>query len=76
MLTVSADTFSDERTGETYFMAEIEVPPETLEAIGISGKLSPGMPADVMITTNSRTLLQYISQPLTGTTAKSLREDN
>lgn len=76
VLTVSADTFSDERTGETYFMAEIEVPPETLEEIGISGKLTPGMPADVMIATNSRTLLQYISQPLSGTLRKAFREEN
>lgn len=76
VLTVSADTLSDERTGETYFLAQIEVPPETLEEVGISGKLSPGMPADVMIATNSRTLLQYISQPLTGTFRKAFREDN
>ena len=76
VLTVSADTLSDERTGETYFLAEIEVPPETLEEIGISGKLTPGMPADVMIATNSRTLLQYISQPLSGTFRKAFREDN
>ena len=76
VLTVSADTLSDERTGETYFLAEIEVPPETLEEIGISGKLTPGMPADVMIATNSRTLLQYISRPLSGTFRKAFREEN
>ena len=76
VLTVSADTFSDERTGETYFLAEIEVPPETLQDVGISGKLTPGMPVDVMIATNSRTLLQYISQPLSGTFRKAFREDN
>ena len=76
VLTVSADTFADERTGETYFLAEIEVPPETLEDIGISGRLTPGMPADVMIATNSRTLLQYITEPLNGTLRKAFREDN
>jgi len=76
VLTVSATTLADERTGETYFEAEIEVPPKTLEDIGISGKLTPGMPADVMIATNSRTLLQYITEPLNGTLRKAFREDN
>ena len=76
VLTVSPDTLTDERTGEAYFLAQIEVPPETLEEIGISGKLSPGMPADVMIATNSRTLLQYITEPLSGTFRKAFREDN
>jgi len=76
VLTVGADTMADERTGESFYIARIEVPPEMLEKLGINGKLAPGMPADVMITTNKRTLLQYITRPLTGTFRKAFREDN
>jgi multidrug efflux pump subunit AcrA (membrane-fusion protein) len=37
--------------------------------------LVPGMPAEVFITTPSRTFMQYLMKPLTDSMARSLRED-
>lgn len=64
---VSADAFTDQRTGQRYFQAEITVPPSALSAVGkASGafQLRPGLPAQVMIPLRHRTALQYIFEPL------------
>lgn len=76
VLQVNADSTIDERTGIAYFKARIEVPQETLEEFGLDTVLSPGMPADVMIKTESRTLMQYILQPFNDTFRKGLRQTN
>jgi epimerase transport system membrane fusion protein len=38
-------------------------------------ELKPGMPAEVMINTGSRTLLGYLLEPLSNSIARSFRED-
>ena len=77
LTTVSADTFADERTGESYFRAEVEVPPIELERVRRSigkGRLRPGLPVEVVVPTRKRSALQYILEPLSGSFWKSLRE--
>jgi hypothetical protein len=37
--------------------------------------LQPGMPADVLITTKERSVLEYLVSPLTDQIAKGFRED-
>ena len=54
---VSADRLTDERTGEPYFLAKVEVEPAELARIAPQIELSPGMPTDVMILTGERTLV-------------------
>ena len=76
VLTVSADAIMDERTGFSYYLARVEISQERLDELGISSKLTPGMPAEVMIKTESRTLLQYLTQPFKDTFRKGLRESN
>lgn len=71
---VSADSFSDERSGEVYFLATVEVPAKEL-ARAPNVKLYPGMPATVAIITGERTLLDYIVQPITESFAGALREE-
>ena len=75
VLTVSADAIVDERSGMRYFLAEVEVPPETLDELGISGKLTAGMPADVMIKTEDRTFMEYLTEPFRDSFRKAFRED-
>ncbi|MEM6680751.1 MAG: HlyD family type I secretion periplasmic adaptor subunit [Pseudomonadota bacterium] len=61
--TLSADILEDERSGESFYSARIEVPAE--EALRLEGKrLTPGMPAEAYITTGERTALAYLTQPL------------
>jgi multidrug efflux pump subunit AcrA (membrane-fusion protein) len=75
--TVSADSFTDDATGMSYFSAEIEVPPSELEKVRGSlgrGQLRPGLPVEIVLPTRKRTALQYILEPLTSHLWRSLRE--
>jgi HlyD family secretion protein/epimerase transport system membrane fusion protein len=71
---VSADAFTDEGTGERYYMATIEVPLEELEAIPQTIQLTPGMPTEVLILTGERTLFDYMTRPLVDAVRRSFRE--
>lgn len=72
---VSADRLVDEATGEPYFLARVEVAPDQLRAIGDGIQMLPGMPADVMILTGERTMIDYLLQPLLESLNRSFRED-
>jgi HlyD family type I secretion membrane fusion protein len=71
---ISADALSDERTGEVYFLASVEVPLEELARVP-HVELYPGMPVDVAIVTGERTLFAYLAQPFTDSLAHAFRED-
>lgn len=71
---VSADRLINEETGMPYYLARValtEVGAQTLGAL----KLQPGMPAEVLINTGNRTMLQYLMQPASDAFARSLIED-
>lgn len=70
---VSADTLEDERTGETYYTANVEIPEDQIRKIE-GHTLVPGMPADVIIKSGEYTVLQYLLGPLTDTLARAFRE--
>jgi HlyD family secretion protein len=75
--TISADSFTDEKTGRSFFRAEIEVTPEQLRKVGGTlghGQLRPGLPVEVLLNVQKRTALQYILDPLTRNLWGSLRE--
>ena len=70
---VSADTLEDERTGEVYYTANVEIPPR--EMAKLEGQtLVPGMPADVIIKAGEATALQYLLSPLSDAFARSFKE--
>lgn len=75
---LSADSFTDEKTGISYFTAEVTVPADQLELIqksrGADFKLRAGMPVQVLIPLRKRTALQYALEPLTGSLWRSFRE--
>lgn len=70
---VSADRLEDDKTGP-YYSAMIEVTKEGQESLG-GLTLVAGMPAEVLIKTGERTLLQYLLQPAQNAMAKSLIEE-
>lgn len=75
--TISADSFTEESTGRTYFRAEVEVAPSELDKVRDvlgRGQLRPGLPVEVVMAVRKRTALQYILEPLTGNFWRSLRE--
>lgn len=71
---LSADSYVDEATSTTYYLARIEVTPEGMENLG-DLIMMPGMPAEVFISTGSRTFLQYLFKPFSNVMARSFRED-
>lgn len=71
---ISADRFTDERTGTPYYLARIRVTEKGEKKLG-DKKLQPGMPADVQINTGSRTMLQYILQPARNAITESMIEE-
>jgi HlyD family secretion protein len=76
--TVSADSFTDEKTGRSYFRTEIVVPEAELNRVRKvlgQGELRPGLPVEAMLTVRKRTALQYLLEPLTGALFRSGHED-
>lgn len=71
---VSADRLIDDKSGQSYFLARVEIDGTERERLrGV--ELKPGMPAEAMINTGSRTLLGYLWEPLGDAIARSFRED-
>jgi HlyD family secretion protein len=70
---VAADAMHDETTKEPYYLVRVLVDPATVPE-PVLKRLVPGMPADVLISTGERTILQYLVGPLANVFAKSMRE--
>ncbi len=73
VLQISADRLTDNRTGNPYYVALIQVDEKELQTIP-NAKLYPGMPATVMIPTVERTAFDYIVGPLAMSFNKAFRQ--
>ena len=62
----------DQRTGAGYYVARVSLPPEAVEKLG--SKLMPGMPVEVFIATEKRTVLSYLVRPLGDQILHTFRE--
>lgn len=75
---VSADSFVDEKSGATFYTAELRVPRSELELIRQSRaenvELKPGMPVEVIVPLRKRTALQYAFEPLWASMRKAFLE--
>lgn len=71
---ISADRMTDERTGESYFIAKVEVDAAKIRELNSSLELVAGMPAEVFILTGERTALDYLVRPFLESINKSFRE--
>lgn len=74
LVQISADRLTNKDNGVSYYLARVAVTEEGRKALG-NLALVPGMPAEVLINTGARTLLQYLMQPATNAFARSLIED-
>ncbi|GAA0195870.1 HlyD family secretion protein [Brevundimonas nasdae] len=62
---LSADSFTDEGTGASYYRVEIVIPAQELAKLGRAAKtIRAGMPVEVVILTRKRTALAYLTEPL------------
>jgi HlyD family secretion protein len=75
---LSADSFTDEKSGQPYFQAEIAAPVETLDqvrrATGGRVTLQPGLPVEVLVPLQKRSALAYLLDPLLQTVWRTGRE--
>lgn len=71
---VSADQIVDPKSGQGYFKADLKIDPAELAKLPKGTKLTPGMPAQAMITTGKKTVLRYIISPLTDTIRDAMRD--
>ncbi|MGC3940761.1 HlyD family type I secretion periplasmic adaptor subunit [Roseobacter sp. EG26] len=70
---LSADIFTDETTGMSYYQAELIPVQGEMEKLG-GQVLLPGMPVDAFIKTSERSPLSYLAKPLTDYFTKAFRE--
>lgn len=70
---VSADTLLDPATNEPYYTARIMVTEQERQRIPNRSIVS-GMPADVTVRSEDRTLIEYMTEPLTDVLARSFKE--
>ncbi len=61
---VSADSFTDERTGDSYYIAHINLSEPVIGVGKRARPLTPGMQVRAEIVTQSRTLMQYALKPV------------
>jgi HlyD family type I secretion membrane fusion protein len=69
---ISSDRFVDETNGQPYFLALIEVDDSKIEHA--QERLTAGLPAEVIVPTGERTVIEYLVDPLTERLRKSMRE--
>lgn len=61
--TVSADRLADERTNVPYYLVQVKVTDEGVRLLN-QNQIRPGMPAEVIVKTGERTMLNYLIKPL------------
>ncbi|MBO9710415.1 MAG: HlyD family type I secretion periplasmic adaptor subunit [Caulobacter sp.] len=75
---LSADSFTDERTGARFYKAEVAVPPEELASLRQPGRdpptLKAGLPVEVVAPMRKRTALEYLVEPLQQRMFRAFRE--
>jgi HlyD family secretion protein/epimerase transport system membrane fusion protein len=70
---ISPDRITNQEQDRSFYKARIEIPGEELKKLG-GQKLQAGMPAEVLINTGERTVLDYILKPLTDAMARGFIE--
>ena len=73
VIRVSADAFSDERTGSSWYEALVSLNPS--QPVLADLDLVAGMPAEVIIVTGTSTPLEYLLKPILTSFERALRED-
>src|SRR6202034_750627 len=70
---VAADTTTDQRTGQSYYLVRISMTADEIKRLG-DVRLTPGMPVEAFIQTGDRTMLSYLVKPLHDQLMRSFRE--
>lgn len=74
VVSVSVDRLVNEKDGSAYYLSRVRITDDGEKKLN-GLQLLPGMPAEVLITTDQRTLAQYLLQPAKNAFARSLIEE-
>jgi HlyD family secretion protein/epimerase transport system membrane fusion protein len=72
--TVSADRLMDDATHQPYYLARVAVDRQTLHRLAPSVDLISGMPVEVLVVTERRTMVEYLVKPFREALWRSFRE--
>lgn len=72
LIFVSADRTTEQQTGVSYYRVRIEIDPAALKMERL--KLVSGMPVETFISTGSRSMMSYVTKPLTDQFSRSFRD--
>jgi protease secretion system membrane fusion protein len=72
--TLSTDVLTNPNDQSSYYLARVRVTERGVQKLG-ERKLQAGMPAEVVIKTGTRTLIQYLLHPLIKRMAASMKEE-
>jgi HlyD family secretion protein len=73
IVSVSADLTIDQMTGVPYYLARISIPRAELAKLK-QKRLVPGMPAEIYVRTQNRTVLSYLFKPIEDQMERAFRE--
>jgi len=71
---ISADVLAEPTKGEPYYLMRVTVSGEEIKKLN-GLEIVPGMPAEVFSDGGSRTMMQYLFDPISSLVRKSIRED-
>lgn len=74
VISVSSDLIAEQPPNAPYYLARIEVTPEGMKSLG-NHHMQPGMPAEMVIKTGTRSVLSYLLHPLSKRLAASMKEE-
>lgn len=72
VISVSADKITDQKSGGSYFWVRAKLNPDDVRRSKVG--LQPGMPAELVVTTRSRTPAAYLLGPLLDEIGRAFRE--
>ena len=70
---IAADTTTDQRTGQSYYVTRIAMSKNEIARLG-DVKLIPGMPVEAFVQTGERTVISYLTKPLRDQFVRAFRE--
>src|SRR5579863_174799 len=70
---IGADTSTDQRTGQSYYLVRVSMTADEIKRLG-NVKLTPGMPVEAFIQTGQRTMISYLVKPLRDQLNRAFRE--
>ncbi|NTJ62901.1 HlyD family type I secretion periplasmic adaptor subunit [Agrobacterium rhizogenes] len=72
--TISADLATDQRSGQSYYVVRAKVAKPEWDRLGQLAPL-PGMPVEAFLQTGQRSVLAYLTKPMTDQIRRAFRED-